>query len=152
MLFKKLTGAALLATALTAAACSTPAQDAKPSANATQPMTSQAMTSQAMPQDSMQRTGMFDGLNGKHVSGTAKVGGGQVVLSNFASDEGPDLHIYLTKGVDESAVSAGKELGTVAYDKGSQTFSISGPDASGYDTVVINCDKAKAVFGAARLM
>ena len=97
------------------------------------------------------RTGTFGGLNDKHVAGTATVTAAQIVLSGFSSDAGPDLHIYLTNGTDENAVAAGKELGTVAFDKASQTFSINGVDASKYTTVVIRCDKAKAVFGAATL-
>ncbi|MEV6486083.1 DM13 domain-containing protein [Streptomyces sp. NPDC051576] len=97
------------------------------------------------------RTGMFAGLNGKKVSGSAQVGGSGVTLSGFSSDEGPDLHVYLTDGTDEAAVSAGKEIGAVKFDKASQIFTLSGADASAYSTVVIHCDKAKAVFGAAKL-
>ncbi len=94
---------------------------------------------------------MFAGLNGKKVTGTAQVSGSGVTLSGFSSDEGPDLHVYLTNGTDEAAVSAGKQLGAVKFDKKSQTFALNGVDASGYTTVVIHCDKAKAVFGAAKL-
>jgi hypothetical protein len=97
------------------------------------------------------RTGTFEGLNDKHVAGTAAVSDAQIVLSGFSSDAGPDLHIYLASGSDENAVAAGKEIGSIAFDKPSQTFSISGVDASKYTTVVIHCDKAKAVFGAATL-
>lgn len=97
------------------------------------------------------RTGTFGGLNDKHVAGTATVTNGQIVLNGFSSDAGPDLHIYLTNGTDESAVAAGKEIGSVAFDKASQTFSTNGVNASSYTTVVIHCDKAKAVFGAATL-
>jgi len=91
------------------------------------------------------------GLNDKHVAGAVKIAGDQVELSGFSSDPGPDLHIYLTNGTDENSVAAGSALGKVAFDKASQTFSITGTDASKYNTVVINCDKAKAVFGAAAL-
>ncbi|MFJ9246789.1 DM13 domain-containing protein [Streptomyces sp. NPDC101776] len=94
---------------------------------------------------------MFAGLNGKKVTGSAQVSGSDVTLSGFTSDEGPDLHVYLTNGTDEAAVSAGKQLGAVKFDKASQMFALSGVDAAGYTTVVIHCDKAKAVFGAAKL-
>src|SRR5271170_6432575 len=97
------------------------------------------------------RTGTFAGANDKHVAGTATVTGAQIVLSGFSSDAGPDLHIYLTNGTDENAVAAGKELGSIAFDKTSQMFSTNGVDPSKYTTVVIHCDKAKAVFGAATL-
>lgn len=97
-------------------------------------------------------TGTFGGLNDKKVAGTATVADGKVELSGFSSDEGPDLHIYLTNGTDEQAVSAGKELGKIVFNQASQTFTIpTGVDASTYKDVVIHCDKAKAVFGAAPL-
>lgn len=97
------------------------------------------------------REGTFAGLNGKKVAGTAKVADGKVVLSGFSSDEGPDLHLYLAKGSDEAAVAAGTSLGKVSYDDASQSFALEGVDAADYDTVVVHCDKAKAVFGAAEL-
>ena len=113
---------------------------------------SQTTSAPAMSQSAAStRTGTFAGANGKHVAGTATVTGAQIVLSGFSSDAGPDLHIYLANGADENAVTAGKEVGNVAFDKASQTFSTNGVDASSYTTVVIHCDKAKAVFGAAAL-
>ncbi len=116
--------------------------------------TSKAAASMSASQPAMHsadKQGMFAGLNGKKVSGTAQVSGSGVMLSGFSSDEGPDLHVYLTNGTDEAAVSAGKQLGAVKYDEKSQTFALNGVDASAYTTVVIHCDKAKAVFGAAKL-
>ena len=116
--------------------------------------TSKAAASMSASQPAMQsadKQGMFAGLNGKKVSGSAQVSGSGVTLSGFSSDEGPDLHVYLTNGTDEAAVSAGKQLGAVKYDKKFQTFELNGVDASAYSTVVIHCDKAKAVFGAAKL-
>ena len=146
MRFKTLAGAALLTGAAALTACGTSTQSAAPNPQSSQ-MTS-AMT-QAM--SSNARTGTFMGLNDKHVAGAVKIAGEQVTLSDFSSDPGPDLHIYLTNGTDENSVTAGAALGKVAFDKASQTFSIAGVDASKYNTVVINCDKAKAVFGAAAL-
>jgi hypothetical protein len=63
--------------------------------------------SDSMGQMGARRTGSFAGLNGKKVAGSVKVADGNVVLSGFSSDEGPDLHLYLTKGSDEAAVMAG---------------------------------------------
>jgi hypothetical protein len=118
-------------------------------------MPSSAMTDH-MSDDSMgamseERKGTFEGLNGKKVAGMVKVADGKVILSGFSSDEGPDLHLYLAKGSDEADVMAGKSLGKVSYDTASQSFELSGVDPDGYDTVVVHCDKAKAVFGAAEL-
>jgi len=133
----ELKGVALLTIALALAACSS-SKEMQPGSAMSQSTTST-------------RTGTFEGLNDKHVAGTAAVSDAQIVLSGFSSDAGPDLHIYLANGSDENAVAAGKEIGSIAFDKPSQTFSTSGVDASKYTTVVIHCDKAKAVFGAATL-
>jgi len=97
------------------------------------------------------RAGTFSGLNDKTVAGSVEVTDTEVTLSGFSSDEGPDLHVYLTNGTDEAAVAAGAEIDKVAFDQASQSFALDGTDATGYDTVVIHCDKAKAVFGAAAL-
>lgn len=151
----ELKGAALLTIALALAACSS-SKEMQPGSAMSQSSSASAM-SQSTPPPAMSqsmtstRTGTFEGLNDKHVAGTAAVSDAQLVLSGFSSDAGPDLHIYLANGSDENAVAAGKEIGSVAYDKPSQTFSTSGVDASKYTTVVIHCDKAKAVFGAATL-
>jgi len=85
------------------------------------------------------------------VAGTATIAGDTLTLAGFSSDEGPDLHVYLTNGTDEAAVTAGKQISAVSYDKASQTFDLKGIDTSSYTDVVIHCDKAKAVFGAAAL-
>jgi ABC-type oligopeptide transport system substrate-binding subunit len=147
-------GAALLTIALALAACSSSKQMQPGSAmSSPAPAMSQpsAMSQSPAPGSTSARTGTFEGLNDKHVAGTAAVSDGQIVLSGFSSDAGPDLHIYLASGSDENAVAAGKQISSVAFDKPSQTFSTTGVDASKYTTVVIHCDKAKAVFGAASL-
>ena len=145
MRFRTLAGAALLTSAVALTACGTSTHSAEPGPQSSQPTT--AMMQGA----SDTRTGTFTGLNDKHVAGAVKIASAQVALSGFSSDPGPDLHVYLTNGTDENSVTAGKALGNVAFDKPSQTFSIAGVDTSQYNTVVINCDKAKAVFGAAAL-
>jgi hypothetical protein len=102
-------------------------------------------------EDGASRTGTFAGLNGKKVAGTVTVADGKVTLSGFSSDEGPDLHLYLANGSDEPSVAGGKTLGAVDYDSASQSFALGDIDAASFDTVVVHCDKAKAVFGAAVL-
>lgn len=97
-------------------------------------------------------TGMFAGLNGKNVAGTATITGGTVELAGFSSDEGPDLHLYLTKGTTEADVKGGVRLGAIAYDKAAQRFTLpEGVAAADYTHLVVHCDKALAVFGAAQL-
>ena len=147
-------GATALAFTLTA--CGQSTEDPVGSANKDGAMKDEAPSS-SMTDDikddamSAARKGTFKGLNGKKVAGTVKVADGKVELSGFSSDEGPDLYLYLAKGSDEAAVMAGATLGKVDYDGASQTFDLKGVDAADYDTVVVHCDKAKAVFGAAEL-
>ena len=126
------------------------------SASSMAPHSSAMSTSASSPAgtstSAMESSGAFEGLNGKKVAGTATVAGAMVKLSGFSSAQGPDLHLSRTNGTDESAVTAGKELGPVAYDQASQTFAIpAGIDISTFNHVVVHCDKAKAVFGAASL-
>lgn len=154
-----LRGIVLLTTALAFTACSSkqethsaPAMSESSTMSQSPAMShSPAMSESPVAGSASTRTGTFSGLNGKHVAGTVTITGGQIALNGFSSDEGPDLHIYLTNGSDESAVTAGKELGSISFDKASQQFSTDGADLATYTNIVIHCDKAKAVFGAATL-
>ena len=118
---------------------------------ATTASTSPAGASSSMSHMMVHETGTFAGLNGKHVAGSVSVSDTSVTVTGYSSDQGPDLHIYLTKGTDEASVSSGAELAPVSYNTASQTFTLNGVSPSGYTYVVIHCDKAKAVFGAAPL-
>lgn len=144
------TGAVLVAMAISLVGCSQPASDEGMSDS------SMSQSPEAM-DDSMEMTevslsGDFEGLNDKMVAGMVSIEGDQLELSGFSSDEGPDLHVYLTNGTDEAAVDAGTRIDAVAWDEESQTFTLGeGVDASQYTDVVIHCDKAKAVFGAAAI-
>lgn len=141
-----LAGAAVAATALTLSACSSSGDSSGPAQQA--PSSESSMSHSAA---AATRSGSFAGLNGKKVSGKVTVAMDSIQLSGYSSDEGPDLHIYLTNGTDEAAVGKGKEIAKVTED-GTQNFSLSGIEPSMYHDVVIHCDKAKAVFGAATLM
>lgn len=142
-----LAATAALTLALALSACSSPAatEDTKPSSSASQSADDGATTTMA------EKTGEFMGLNEKKVSGTVTVTDDEIALSGFSSDEGPDLHVYLTNGTDEAAVTAGMLVDAVSFDTATQTFTLDGVDTSKYTHVVIHCDKAKAVFGAAEL-
>ncbi|MBW8871529.1 MAG: DM13 domain-containing protein [Leifsonia sp.] len=137
-------GAAIVALSLSLTACSAPstADTSSPSA---------ATSSSAPTTKTDDRTGTFAGLNGKKVAGTVSFQDGNLVLSGFSSDEGPDLHVYLANGTDEATVTAGKEIKGVSFDTASQKISLGGVDTAGFAYVVVHCDKAKAVFGAAPL-
>jgi hypothetical protein len=142
MRIKAILAGATIAAALTLTACSSPATTGASGAADT----STAAASQAT------LTGSFSGLNGKKVSGDVTIAGDTITLANFASDQGPDLHLYLANGTSEAATTAGVEIDSVAWDKASQTITLpSGTDAAKYKYLVEHCDKALAVFGAAAL-
>jgi hypothetical protein len=140
-------GIATAALALALAGCSTSAgSDTGAGAGA------EHSSSASAPESTTRLTGTFAGENGKNVAGTVTITGDTVVLSGFSSDQGPDLHLYLANGTGESDVAAGTEIGAVSYNTASQTFTLaSGVDASQFSELVVHCDKAKAVFGAAGL-
>ena len=148
---KALATTGLVALALTLSACGADT-DASSGDDMTAPAAEESMQSDDMSADPMAQHGSFAGLNDKSVEGTVTVEGDTVTLSGFSSDEGPDLHLYLANGSDEAAVAAGTELGTVASDEAEQTFTLDGVDAAEFTDVVVHCDKAKVVFGAATLM
>lgn len=139
---KALIGSAVITLALALTGCS----QASPT-----PVPPAAASSSAPAEATSTLQGTFGGENGKNVEGTVTIEDGKVTLSGFSSDEGPDLHLYLTNGTDEAAVGAGTELGAVRFDEASQTFELGSANLSDFTTVVVHCDKAKAVFGAASL-
>ena len=142
-----LAATAALALALTLSACSSPSTNETMTPESSMSQTPDSGTAMTM----TEMTGEFMGLNDKTVSGTVTVTDDEITLAGFSSDEGPDLHVYLTNGTDEAAVSAGMLVDAVSFDTASQTFMLDGVDTSKYTYVVIHCDKAKAVFGAAEL-
>lgn len=93
-------------------------------------------------------TGNFAGAGKHKVSGMATIDGSDLKLINFKTDEGPDLHVYLTKDGD---VKTGKEISKIDLKATEQSFSLAGVDAANYDTVTIYCEKAHEVFGQAPL-
>ncbi|MEN2741011.1 DM13 domain-containing protein [Microbacterium sp. X-17] len=136
------TAAAALAIALTGCASASGGANAAGTAQATA----------AAPTSTVKLVGTFQGENGKNAVGTVTITGNTLALSGFSSDQGPDLHLYLTNGTTEADVTAGVEISSVSYNTASQTFTLpGGVDASKYTDLVEHCDKAKAVFGAAPL-
>ncbi|GBG97306.1 DM13 domain-containing protein [Lactococcus termiticola] len=94
-------------------------------------------------------SGTFAGMNGKNVSGNVTVENGEIKLSNFKTDEGPDLHVYLAKDGD---VKSGAVDAKIDLKAENQTIKIpEGVDASKYNSVLIYCDKAHVTFGEAKL-
>lgn len=147
-IFSGIVGAGIVAAALTLSACGDSGTESAPPTSMYTASMSMAPTSAPM-MASMK--GTFTGMGGKNVSGSATVADGKLILSGFQTDEGPDLHVYLTNGTDEAAVMAGKQISAIDLTAMSQTFSLDGVDTGMYHNVVIHCDKAKVVFGAATL-
>ncbi len=104
-------------------------------------------------------TGTFVGVGEHNVSGTARVvklanGGRRLVLRSFSTDNGPDLRVWLTKGViDESSdVTAYRGLGRLKRTAGSQSYVIPrGVRIASLRTAIIWCEDFSVLFGAARL-
>ncbi|GBG97213.1 DM13 domain-containing protein [Lactococcus termiticola] len=156
----KLFGLLMLACAsfLFLAACSK--ADSKDSSKSSSSSTSQSSSSTSSSSSSSgssaskastvtDKKGTFSGLNSNKVSGTVTVSKNKVSLSNFKTDEGPDLKIYLTK---DGNVKSGKVLKKIDLKAESQSFDVpSGVDVSQYNSVVIWCDKAHVGFGEAKL-
>lgn len=94
------------------------------------------------------KKGTFKGENNEMVKGNAEIKDGKLMLTNYESSKGPDLHVYLTKGND---IKKGVKLDEVKYDQATQTFDLKDVNAADYDTVTIYCDKAHVIFGSAEL-
>lgn len=98
------------------------------------------------------RTGSFVGVGGHPAEGVAKilsVNANQYLrFEEFMVINGPDLHVYLTRGGD---VQNGEHLGKLKGSKGEQNYSLVGIDTSKYDTAVIFCQPFRVVFATATL-
>ncbi|AQY50538.1 putative lipoprotein [Listeria weihenstephanensis FSL R9-0317] len=90
----------------------------------------------------------LSGEGAHKVSGTATIDGDDLKLMNFKTDEGPDLHVYLTKDGD---IKTGKEISKIDLKAAEQNFSLTGVETADYNTAVIYCEKAHEVFGQAPL-
>lgn len=146
------TAAVTVALGLTLAACGGQKDAAPTPASPSAAMSMSMAPSTAMSAPAAMSTAAFESMNGKKVMGTARIDGAKIELTGYSSDEGPDLHLYLTNGTSETDVKGGVRLGTIAFDKATQSFSLpSGTSASSYKYLVVHCDKAQAVFGAAAL-
>lgn len=96
----------------------------------------------------VEKEGMFKSENKEKVEGKAMIKDGKLMLTDYSSSKGPDLHVYLTKG---NKIKEGKKIDDVKHDEATQTFDLKDIDAEQYDTVTIYCDKAHVIFGSAKL-
>lgn len=92
--------------------------------------------------------------NGENVTGTATIynENGQLSLSlkDFSTNNGPDLHVYLSK--EKQPVNF-IDLGKLKSIMGNQVYEISGkPDFSAYKFALIHCQQYNHLFGSAELV
>ncbi|GLU52583.1 DM13 domain-containing protein [Dyadobacter frigoris] len=98
-------------------------------------------------------TGEFSSTVGESVTGNAKIamleGKYSLVLDNFMTSNGPDLHVYLSK---EATPKDFIDLGSLKSISGTQVYPISGtPDFSQYKYALIHCQQFNHLFGSAFL-
>lgn len=80
-------------------------------------------------------------------------------LSDFATSNGPDVHVLLARAEDKSLKQEivkghldGLELGSLKGNQGDQNYDLpAATDLQQYQAVVIYCEKFHAVFGVAKL-
>jgi hypothetical protein len=92
--------------------------------------------------------------NGPIVTGTAKVyntnGKLSLALENFSTDNGPDLHVYLSKEIMPVNFI---DLGKLKATSGNQLYSITGTtDFTQYKYALIHCQQYNHLFGSAQLL
>ena len=132
------------------------------SSETTAPETTVAVTEAPAPQIVTLATGTF--IDRSHPAvGTINVltdGSEQRFLrfeDDFATDNGPDLFVYLSRGIDQSSPEGEFDddfidLGVLKGNIGSQNYEIPADvDLSEYNTVSVWCRRFGVVFGAADL-
>lgn len=145
--------ASTLATAMVLGACGNDAmKESKEDTDSKMEMKDQKeMKNQKMDDNSsegMMKMGMFKGDNEMEVKGKAEIKGNKLMLTDFSSSKGPDLHVYLTNDND---IEKGMKVAPVKYDEATQTFDLKDINPEDYNTATIYCDKAHVVFGSAAL-
>ena len=96
------------------------------------------------------RTAQFSGANNYRVSGNASLAaaGSGVKLSlesNFSSQSGPGLYLYLSNSA--TSVSGGIEIGKLRKTSGSDEYTIDGVSLDQYKFVIVYCKPFGAAFG-----
>ena len=91
---------------------------------------------------------------GENVSGVAKLfvkdSKYSLSLENFNTNNGPDLHVYLSKEIQPVNFL---DLGKLKSTSGNQVYTISGmPDFKQYKYALIHCQQYNHLFGSAELV
>jgi hypothetical protein len=126
-----------------------PARDATPPSSPASPAAPAAA-------NVTQAEGAFSSL-AHDTSGTARIvrlaaGGSVLTLTDLATDNGPDLRVYLVAGGSGDDVSDNVDLGALKGNIGNQQYSIpEGVDTRKYRSVVVWCRAFSVAFGRADL-
>jgi len=114
------------------------------------------VTMEAIKDTTSSRTGSFTGLNNYAVSGGVSMeydaSNNLVVVfgSDFNSDSGPGLYVYLSNS--NNSVAGGHSLGPLKSNTGVQTYPVSGSvSLNTYNYVLIHCQPFNVPFGWAEL-
>lgn len=97
--------------------------------------------------------GTFTSYDGLNVKGSAKLylkdGKHVIALENFSTNNGPDLHVYLSKAIQPvNFIDLGKLRSTAGF----QVYQVDGmPDFDQYKYVLIHCQQYNHLFGSASL-
>ena len=91
---------------------------------------------------------------GQAVMGVAKVyskeGKLSLALENFSTNNGPDLHVYLSKEIQPVNFI---DLGKLKSISGNQVYDITGmPDFTQYKYALIHCQQYNHLFGSAQFV
>lgn len=91
---------------------------------------------------------------GQAVIGVAKIykvdGKFSLALENFSTNNGPDLHVYLSKEINPVNFI---DLGRLKSTSGNQVYDIAGmPDFNQYKYALIHCQQYNHLFGSAALV
>ncbi len=114
----------------------------------------ETLTEMVSPTSVLQYSGSFIGQGGQSVTGMAQIflenNKYVLKLADFRSDNGPDLKVYLSKGVSPTAFIS---LGDLKSTNGNQVYDIPGtPDFTQYRYVLIHCEKYNHRYGSAELV
>lgn len=92
--------------------------------------------------------GMFKGEEDIKVSGNVEISDNNLMLTDFSSADGPDVHVWLTN--DEN-IETGYDVAKVDLKSMKQSFAISMNTIKDYNVAVIYSNDAHKVFGSAML-
>lgn len=102
----------------------------------------------SMKKDEGSMSGMFVAEMNKKTSGKVELKDNKLMLTEFVTDEGPDVHVWLTK---DGNMKDGYDVSKIDLKNRNQTFDIDMALNQNFNTVVIYCNDAESVFAKATL-